>query len=200
MKVRMKGLTIAVLGLIAVLFAAGGGVALATHSSANELHACYNNSGHLVIIDDPANCGNNETAVSWNQTGPQGIPGPAGQTGLQGIPGPMGPQGSQGNPGSVGPAGPAGSAGPVSGWVIVDQTTSPSTGYAMAQSILCPGGKKVLSGGYRVLGAGRVGVIVMASQPTGAGNGWYFEAHGDAHPTSTEWNVRLFAICANVAP
>jgi hypothetical protein len=43
-------------------------------------------------------CGKHQTAIAWNQTGPQGAPGPQGLQGLQGI---QGLQGLKGDTGSV---------------------------------------------------------------------------------------------------
>lgn len=50
--------------------------------SQGVIHGCYRNSGLLAngqlrIIDgDSQTCNSNEAAISWNQTGPQGPPGP----------------------------------------------------------------------------------------------------------------------------
>ena len=62
------------------------------------IHGCYKKSGGtLRIIDDGVSqCDKGEIAVSWNQTGPQGL------QGLQGPAGPQGPEGPQGPPGSGG--------------------------------------------------------------------------------------------------
>jgi len=55
------------------------------------IHGCYrNHDGSLRVVDDPTTCKHNETALSWNQTGPQGPQGPVG------APGPQGPQGVPG--------------------------------------------------------------------------------------------------------
>ncbi|MFY9837891.1 MAG: hypothetical protein WAK55_15775 [Xanthobacteraceae bacterium] len=55
------------------------------------IHGCYRNSdGNLRVVNDPTSCRHDETALSWNQTGPQGPPGPIG------APGPQGPQGVPG--------------------------------------------------------------------------------------------------------
>jgi hypothetical protein len=85
------------------------GVAYASIPDASGvIHGCYNNqTGKLRVIDTALNqsCDSFETALNWNQTGPQGPPGAAGPQGLsgpQGIPGPQGPQGPQG------PLGPPG--------------------------------------------------------------------------------------------
>jgi hypothetical protein len=56
--------------------------------SGGVIHGCYlNNSGTLRVVDDPSTCKNNETAMAWSQTGPQGQQGPQGP---QGPPGPAG--------------------------------------------------------------------------------------------------------------
>jgi hypothetical protein len=62
--------------------------------------ACYkNNDGSLRAIDAAIeSCKNNETALTWGQTGPQGP---------QGAQGPQGPQGPQGETGPQGEPGPA---------------------------------------------------------------------------------------------
>jgi len=70
---------------------------------AQVINACVSNSGTVRILLSGI-CGNNESALSWNQQGP---------TGPQGIQGVPGPQGSQGVQGSQGPAGPTGPQGPV---------------------------------------------------------------------------------------
>jgi hypothetical protein len=55
------------------------------------IHGCYrNHDGSLRVVDDPTTCKHNETALSWNQTGPQG------PQGAVGAPGPQGPQGVPG--------------------------------------------------------------------------------------------------------
>lgn len=60
-------------------------IALATiPDSGGVIHGCYDTeSGDLRVIDlnAGAKCSKKETAVSWNQTGPQGATGPAGPPG-----------------------------------------------------------------------------------------------------------------------
>ena len=49
------------------------------------IHGCYKTSdGKLRVIDSSASCASGETALAWNQTGPQGA---TGATGPQGTPG-----------------------------------------------------------------------------------------------------------------
>jgi hypothetical protein len=109
----------------AAIMIAGTGVALATvPDGTGVFHGCYaKHGGELRIIDPSAGqqCKKDETAVSWNQTGPAGPQGaagpqgPEGNTGPAGPAGPQGPKGDTGTPGPTGPAGPAGTAGPVGG-------------------------------------------------------------------------------------
>jgi hypothetical protein len=80
-----------------VLVSAGvGAVAFAMAHAAipdgsGVIHGCYrNHDGSLRVVDDPTTCKHDETALSWNQTGPQGPQGPVG------APGPQGPQGIPG--------------------------------------------------------------------------------------------------------
>jgi hypothetical protein len=68
------------------------------------IHACYRSNGNLRLVDK-SSCTANETAISWNQTGPAGPPGDAAP---QGTPGPQGAPGTQGHPGPQGVAGPQG--------------------------------------------------------------------------------------------
>lgn len=64
------------------------GIALASIPAADGvIHGCYHTTnGNLRVVDDAttASCRTGETAIQWNQTGPEGP---------QGVPGPAGPQG-----------------------------------------------------------------------------------------------------------
>ena len=103
-----------VVAAIAVAVVAGG-IAAATIPAANgTITACYYTAadrgganGALRVVDSAAACTSQETALTWNQAGPQGPAGPAGPQGPAGPPGPGGPEGQQG---PAGPAGPAGTA------------------------------------------------------------------------------------------
>src|SRR5215204_7418508 len=78
------------------------------------IYGCYKKSGGTLRVIDKSvtNCAENETLLSWNQTGPQGPAGPQGPQGEQGAAGPAGPAGPVGPEGPAGPAGPQGEAGP----------------------------------------------------------------------------------------
>ncbi len=65
-------------------------VAVASIPDSNGIiNGCYNKTnGSLRVIDTASDtCRHNETAISWNQTGPQGPVGPQGPAGPQGPPG-----------------------------------------------------------------------------------------------------------------
>jgi hypothetical protein len=92
---------------LAATLALAGGAALATGAipgSDGVIHGCYNvTNGQLRVVDPAtANCKDQETAIQWSQTGPQGP---------QGIPGPQGEQGVKGDTGAQGPAGQDGANG-----------------------------------------------------------------------------------------
>jgi hypothetical protein len=79
--------------IAAVLVAiVGAGIAVAAIPDANGvIHGCRDNkTGALRVIDSEAGqeCGSRETALNWNQTGPQGpvgLQGPAGADGVSGY-------------------------------------------------------------------------------------------------------------------
>jgi hypothetical protein len=82
------------------------------------IHSCYNAGGNpagsLRVIDPAAGatCSKNEKALSFSQTGPQGLQGIQGDQGIQGVPGADGAQGEIGPAGSTGATGPTGQTGP----------------------------------------------------------------------------------------
>lgn len=75
------GLAVGTLGSVAVY--------AAIPDTSGVFHGCYTkNNGQLRIIDTATNsCSNNENAITWNQAGPQGLPGVQGPQGQQGAPG-----------------------------------------------------------------------------------------------------------------
>jgi Collagen triple helix repeat (20 copies) len=102
----------------AVLLVLAVGVGVATGSipdSGGVIHGCYQkNEGQLRVIDSSQgdSCRPSETALSWNQQGPQGTAGPQGPKGDTGATGPQGPQGATGDTGPQGPKGDTGATGP----------------------------------------------------------------------------------------
>ena len=59
-----------------------GGAVYATVPSKGVINGCYNKWGDLRIVKNARDCNRKETALSWNQTGPQGPQGPAATTQL----------------------------------------------------------------------------------------------------------------------
>jgi hypothetical protein len=82
-----------------VLAVSGISYAAGTRTAAT-INACYSNSTGVVRID--ASCARGESAIAWNEEGPQGPAGPKGPAGERGLAGPSGQRGP------AGPAGPAG--------------------------------------------------------------------------------------------
>lgn len=111
-----------VIAFTALTIAASGIAYAAIPAGDGTIHACYQSNdgllsqkGGLRVIDSAAVCRPNETALTWNQRGLQGVPGaqgPKGDTGSQGPKGDTGPKGVTGDTGSQGPAGPRGETGP----------------------------------------------------------------------------------------
>jgi collagen triple helix repeat protein len=102
-------------GLAAIVIAGALAVVhTAIPDSAGVIHACYTKSGgSLRVIDSSVtSCGQNETALTWNNVGPRGPQGLPGSQGPQGPAGPQGPEGATGPAGPQGPAGPEGAQGP----------------------------------------------------------------------------------------
>ncbi len=117
---RIRKLTL-IAGMTAATMAvsgtAGAAISLSVIDSGGAIHGCVTNAGingsHALILQDVGTtCPKGTTAISWNQTGPQGQAGPAGPAGPAGKNGQDGAAGAPGTPGAPGPPGPAGPAGP----------------------------------------------------------------------------------------
>ena len=145
MRVKFGGRVVRLSWVTGALLVVGGGIAYATiPDSGGVIHGCYNKeNGRLRVIDtspggsqssqngdhgqsgnektsDLGGCGSNETALNWNQTGPQG---PKGDTGATGPAGPQGPPGP----------------GPQPQFVRVDCGAGQSVNLALAQAANNPG-------------------------------------------------------------
>jgi len=99
---------LAVVGAAVVVTGTATAVQAAIPDTGGQIHGCYQSNGAgatngtpLNIIDtSQASCGRNQTAITWNQTGPQGPQGAVGPAGpgytftatLGGVPGSPGPQ------------------------------------------------------------------------------------------------------------
>jgi collagen triple helix repeat protein len=158
------------------------------------IHGCYqSDTGRLRLIDptvvgdkDAATCGEDETAIHWNQTGPRGLQGPRGLTGpagvngkdgapgapgAQGPAGPAGTNGKDGAPGAPGPAGPVGANGKdgVSGYIMKNTAfTVPSSASDAVATLQCPTGLVLFGGGVTfndVAGPGDAAPVLIGSGP-----------------------------------
>ena len=166
-----------VVGLASLAVVVVAVVQAAIPDPSGVIHACYRANGNIRLVDK-SSCTSTETALTWNQTGPQG---PAGAAGPAGAPGPQGATGPQGQPGTPGPAG-------VAGYEITNtHETLPLNG-SIEVTATCPTGKRVISGGYV---APTVLDTASSSRPEGD-KGWRVEfksngGNGDAS---------VYAICA----
>jgi hypothetical protein len=114
---KLAGIVGAAVTLTAGGAAVGAALASSPVDASGVIHGCYSNvdvggSRAFFLEDAGKKCPPGTTAISWNQTGPQGPAGPAGAAGPSGAAGPTGPAGADGATGATGPAGPSGPAGP----------------------------------------------------------------------------------------
>lgn len=163
--------------LVTALVVTLGGAAYATiPDSAGVIHGCYkiggegfdSQRGSLRVIDTDSgqSCRKHETALTWNQTGPQGPAGPQGNTGAQG---PEGPQGVQGAPG-------------LSGYVVSTNSAVVGGLSTIHGAAYCPAGTVPLGGGINVSDYGT--------------NGNGYNAQNNIHtiesfPSGTQWFVGI---------
>jgi uncharacterized repeat protein (TIGR02543 family) len=116
---RLRNRALVGAGILVAGFVVGGAISLASvPDSGGVIHGCISKATGVMRVIDAAKSGTlgacitsgplAETAVSWNQTGPQGVPGPKGDTG---APGANGQPGAQGAPGADGAPGAAGTPG-----------------------------------------------------------------------------------------
>jgi hypothetical protein len=106
------------LGIAALILGGAAGVATATtvleSTPTTVIQACERAStGQLRIVTSTAQCGNNESPLTWNVEGPAGPPGDPGAAGATGPAGASGAKGDTGSTGATGPAGPGGDTGPI---------------------------------------------------------------------------------------
>jgi hypothetical protein len=105
-KVRLRSVGTWLGGLMVVGLILVGAGSVAAQTSSQMINACYQNKTGLLKVLTSGTCDpKSETAISWNQVGPQG---PQGEQGTQGPKGDTGPQGPQGEKGDTGPQGPRG--------------------------------------------------------------------------------------------
>ena len=139
-KVRLRSLGTWLGGLVVVGLILATAGAVTAQSSSQVISGCYENKSGLlkVITMSSSSCDpKSETAISWNQVGPQGPPGEQG---------PQGPQGEKGDVGPMGPQGPPGPSG-VSGYRLATKVKEIPPQTLVIDDAECPAGTKVLGGG-----------------------------------------------------
>jgi hypothetical protein len=197
---------------LALLF---GTVALAAIPGAGGvISGCYDKKeGNLRVIDAQAGkkCERSEAALIWNQTGPQGPQGLPGAQGPAGGPGPKGDKGDKGDPGPQGQQGPQGVPGVpgvpgLSGLhTIVDRGADHNdfnSNQMKMIGITCPSNQRLTGGGAMVFvsladpNGFKQPIALTANTPDGF-NGWFARAV-ETSPTDDDWDIIIYAICADV--
>lgn len=184
------------------------------------VEACYNNeTGALRLATASQPCRTAgpqrlaETAISWNQVGPQGpegMQGPAGPQGPagadgapgeRGIQGETGARGPQGPAGPQGPQGPQGPSGPLSGWEVITQEFHDTNldglaGGTVTCTVGALGAKYLIGGGVGIYGGIYPEARLIHSGPGSVANrSWYGTAQ---NKPGTAWYAQVWAICAYV--
>jgi hypothetical protein len=137
----------------------------------------------------PSACSTGDIEFAWDQVGPIGPAGPVGPTGAAG---PQGPAGAAGADGAPGPQGPSG----VSGYVFQQEIYVSIPAGLSSKAMYCPGGKSVLSGGYRVEGADPA-VHIVWDTPIDGGPGWYWRIQNESAGATP---VSFYTLCASLTP
>ena len=79
-----------------------GAVTYANATGDKTLKACANKTTGVMRYISKGSCKKTETSLSWNQMGPQGLPGSAGTNGTAGVKGDTGAAGTKGDTGAAG--------------------------------------------------------------------------------------------------
>ncbi len=215
-RLRPKRTLLAVLMSVAATVAVGGAAYASIPDAGGVIHGCYSaSSGTLQLsTSSTSTCHPSQTAISWNQTGPQGpqgLQGIQGPTGLPGTNGTNGTNGAQGATGSGGPQGPAGSNG-VSGYQIVTLVTT-GLNAGDAASVSCPAGKQALGGGGEITADLNGAAFVSGGAPKLGGVGWEvvvdagftldqietISDENDIFGSAGAISVQVWAVCATAA-
>ena len=151
---------------LAVGIGAGVAYSSSSRSSATTLTACVKaNDGAMRLVSSASACRNNESAVTWNAEGPQGVAGPVGPQGPQGPQGPKGDKGDTGDTGATGPQGPKGDTGPAgpagAGLTSIDGLNG----------LTCTVGGSAGTIAVAVAASGSVSVTCASTNPGGGGGG-----------------------------
>ena len=199
--VRRTALGVTALGAGVTL---GGSLGAWADSSETVISACFSNRTGVLRIADQ--CRPRETAIEWNQAGPQGSVGPEGPAGPQGEQGMTGPTGLQGEPGEPGPAGPTGPPGVGLSGLERVRVASPMDSQSLKTvGADCPAGKIVVGGGASVVGdtpfpTNAIAYLVASTALTRVGSedlGSWFARAGEPVPSDREWQLVATVWCVD---
>lgn len=159
-----------------LLVLAGTVVFASIPDSFGVINGCYKSSNGQLRIIDPTieQCGPSETAISWNQIGPQGLRGP------------------QGPKGDTGPAGPS-TAGPAGLDTQMIDTVVNGPGVAEG-FVTCPfTHPHVIGGGAQILDSAANSLQQSIPGLVPFGEGWFARTAG---PLTSNGVLQIRAICA----
>jgi hypothetical protein len=177
-----------ILGGLCVVVAAAASVGWAMTSASDKLFvACAKkSSGALRLVAAAKDCRKTERAVTWNQQGLRGLPGPKGVAGENGVDGEDGEDGFDGEDGIDGDDGLDGVDGidgtdaTVKWRYVFTSNVQVNTGITTVTSAACPAASpQAVNGGYRPASPTAAVLRVIATGPDGPG------------PTATQWTVQF---------
>jgi hypothetical protein len=202
---RLRYAGIATIATVGLSVAVGAIAYAAIPDPSGAIHGCYDKALGSVRVIDPSSsnplknkCRSYETALDWNQTGPQGPAGPAGakgDTGAAGAAGPAGPKGDTGADGAQGPKGDQGDAGPSRTLVAqpFTNTTIEPAAFVTVASLSLPAGSYVLHGKVGISGFSAAAVAGECEIPNTSGAAATFTVVGgsgfDGEGTATLLNT-----------
>lgn len=131
---------------VAITVVSAAAISYVNAAGDTTIKACINKSSGVMRYLSKGKCKQSEKLLSWNQSGPQGIPGAKGEAGPSGI---------QGTPGLIGPTGPKGDSG-------VINASSP-TGFA-DQNVCGPNGTSLCAIGTLGPGGGTIFFVDSANE------------------------------------
>jgi hypothetical protein len=204
-----------VVGAVTVLALAGAGAVAGASVAGGPVsngvvQGCYDSGGNLKVeLPSATACDKGWTALTWNQTGPQGATGPAGPvgatgaTGATGAVGPAGPigatgpAGNDGTQGATGPAGPAGPTGPSGSAELhnYNQDFFFNSGQNSTFSLNCPSGQTFEFGLAYEDSAGSESTAIQWQDATS--NGW--QAEGTLLGLYLNGGFRIEILCADAS-
>ncbi|HKJ55142.1 MAG TPA: hypothetical protein VJ978_04075 [Nitriliruptoraceae bacterium] len=193
-----------VVGLVIGLVVGGGSIAIA-QTTTTSADFCVKDNGKIRLTVD-ATCESGEELLTIEGAqGPPGLPGQDGTDGQDGIDGQDGQDGADGTHGVDGQDGTDGVDGMdgVSGYEIV--TLAPEWGgggFTRETTVLCPTGKKALSGGWDIPriwhaqdDSDEFGFDDLETYPLADGSGWWFKFWGDW--SGAVQPIPLYVVCAD---